>query len=205
MPLPDEPNIWIPGVTKVSAARMQDIEEQIVNLADGVWAALQTFTLGAVAAVDQHFTVSGDGRFKHGDMPRNIPAGLGRGSIDAHWEQDGAGFSMRHTTNNSGTWFIPIPIINGERLKYVQARVKDNTTKDLRLRVYKVEDDAETRLDVDWAGNVSDGSGDWQDIVASSVSEVCSGLEQFYAAISILTPAAEAISVQGLFIETDWP
>lgn len=76
---------------------------------------LITATAGLVAAANQHITVSGTGRFKHGDMIKAIsPYGFVC-NVTSNWTIGlDAGYLL---STGAGTVVVPIPMVVGERIK----------------------------------------------------------------------------------------
>lgn len=70
---------------------------------------LTTFSAGATAAADQHFTVSGTGEYKHGTKRRPVSPNTGNGS----------GFTMgdgKITSSGACTFWVPLTLEVGERI-----------------------------------------------------------------------------------------
>lgn len=101
--------------------------EWLQYLSDGAlsgahsFSGLITASAGLTAAANQHITVSGTGRFKHGNQVKNIAPQSG----------EGTGFSAAINTGyiestGSGHIIIPLNLETGERLVGVTINVKGN-------------------------------------------------------------------------------
>lgn len=76
---------------------------------------LTTFSAGATASANQHFTVSGTGRFKHGTFTKMVSplSGLITGATYA------SGYVV---SSGAGSAYVPIPLDVGERLTALEFR-----------------------------------------------------------------------------------
>lgn len=114
----------LPGSTQlmqVSAAGVLTYSNTIANAV--TMSALLTANAGVTAAVDQHFTVSGNGRFKHGEMKLPIPLCAGHITNGTFTYTD-AGVWDADTVN--ATLDLPLSIPVGARFKSA-AFTLDNT------------------------------------------------------------------------------
>jgi hypothetical protein len=82
---------------------------------------LTTFTVGATAAANQHFTVSGTGRYKHGTFTKMISPLLGVTSGTTF----GSGYIQ---SSGAGSLYVPITLDVGERLTAVEFRYYGNAS-----------------------------------------------------------------------------
>jgi len=97
-----------------------------VTLAD-----LLTANSGVTAAANQHVTVSGTGRHKHGDMVRNVSTITGSGS---GWSFDSANGYL--VSSGAGSWVIGIPTLVGERIKSLTFERYGDASADLTGTIY---------------------------------------------------------------------
>ncbi len=97
----------LPGSTQilqVSSAGAITASNTVANLI--------TASAGMTAAVDQHVTISGTGRFKHGDLVRGVNAAAA-GQLDANWTL-GIG---QVTSTAAAVLYVSIPFDEGARVK----------------------------------------------------------------------------------------
>lgn len=99
----------VPGSTAiVSMAATGDLTASNTIANAVTMSALTTFSAGATGANNQHFTVQGTGRYKHGTLTKNVNAQAGYGS----WGT-GSGYVVSLA---SSTWYLAVPFDEGERL-----------------------------------------------------------------------------------------
>lgn len=90
---------------------------------------LITATAGLTAAANQHVTVSGTGRFKHGLIERTINAGGGMGS-EGSWSASSGGFAISHAVG-TGLLLVAIPLAVGERVQTWKFAYYGNGVQDI--------------------------------------------------------------------------
>lgn len=89
-------------------------------------------TTGITASANQHITVSGSGRFKHGTMVHNVPPAAGSGSA---WAWDATnGYLL---SSGAGTWSIGIPTIVGWRVTDITFERYGDGSADLSGGVFR--------------------------------------------------------------------
>lgn len=90
---------------------------------------LLTSAGGLSALVNQHITVSGTGRFKHGDMTRTVPAVLGN-PISNHTLVSDPPQGCYYQSSAAGDLWVGIPMLGGERIKSVTLITQGDSAAD---------------------------------------------------------------------------
>lgn len=159
---------------------------------------------GVTAAANQHVTVSGTGRFKHGTYTLSIPATSGLPQNNTQpWARDNQGGPISYTSGLTARWVIPIPLDLGSRILAIRARVLDEFVSGTTIRVglYKLTDATETVLG---APVTSNGSGAWQTLTISGLTEVTVSGTVYYASFDEPTTGS-VVKIQGLQVDYDLP
>ena len=87
-----------------------------------------TFLAGATADANQHFTVSGTGRYKHGSLVKNVSAQAGNGTSFNF----ASGYIV---SGGAATWWISVPFNEGERLQSYSFRVYGDGAADMTYEI----------------------------------------------------------------------
>lgn len=125
-----------PSVDTITTSGAANLASASVSGTLGV-TGLITATAGLTAASNQHITVSGTGRFKHGELTRQIHAASGQSANPAsNFVVPGSGHVVMGSTTNE--WMIPLNFDAGERIISVYARVNAAGTGTKTLRVETV-------------------------------------------------------------------
>lgn len=98
---------------------------------------LLTTNGGISALVNEHITVSGTGRFKHGDLEATLPAIAGNAT--ANWTLiDDAPNGAYYQSAAAAQLWVPIPTIVGQRIKTVSFVMRGDGVADCTVDVYIV-------------------------------------------------------------------
>ena len=98
--------------------------------------ALVTFAAGATAAVNQHFTVSGTGDYKHGDTNSNTSA-LDGVVLSGTWTTIlGASSEPCMLSGNAATLIVKLRTKQGDRIKTVNFKVFGDGAADVTTTVF---------------------------------------------------------------------
>lgn len=135
MTLPAALPALTPAIVQISTAGVMSFSNTIaaaVNLSSvlGV-AGLITADGGLTAGANQHVTVSGTGEFKHGDLVRVVSPLAGQGS--GFTLTAGVGYVA---SSGANTWFMSIPLDQGERLTAVSYSVYGDSAADVTVNIY---------------------------------------------------------------------
>lgn len=152
-------------------------------LSDGVISGAWSFLDGLSAAANKHIAVSGTGRFKHGDMVKNISPMLF--SSGSGWADGGTVFfgdSGYVKSTGAGHIVFPIPMVEGERIKsLVFARFGDATGPDFTaLQVFKLGSNG-TATDITAAATTdTDPAAAWADKTVDVTDTTCAAGDTFW-------------------------
>jgi len=188
----------VPGATSIvqmSAAGALSVSNTVANAV--TLSALLTASAGVTCAANQHVTVSGSGRFKHGDQVLNLAlANMHHGSAWS-WVAAGA-YSL---AGGSGTATCDIPLPQGARIKSITFARYGDGAADLTTTVYKsnVSGAAPTSIGTTTDTNPAAAWGDSTiDVTDSTVDGTFSLYVDFAA-------NAANIRVANLRVTYDWP
>lgn len=141
---------------------------------------LITATAGLTAAANQHVTVSGTGRFKHGTFTEYVHASSGTWDGD-QWTLN-VGYVNMNASGIGGSIWIPITLPVGKRITGVTADIKGDAVNRLTAKVYSITN-AGSRTEL--ATEDSAASATNQSLVlATGNVDVVSGT-MYYADISL--------------------
>lgn len=210
---------YVSGTTPVKGNDLNDLQDQIVAInklvtgqAQANWAnvvlavaaafnAAVTFAAGAVAAVNQHFTVSGTGRFKHGTMTLAIPASAFQftgSAIPTGYLVDGT--SVRANTAN---FVAPIGLAAGKRITAIRAFVKDSATGPTTLHFDFVGGTAGSGALIG-SSPTTTGAGTLQTIQLTGLTTVIAAGNNY--AVQVSTVAGSAVGIiYGAEVDYDHP
>lgn len=124
MALPTSRNTTYAPLSQVQSADLNDLQDKIVALNNLVTATAQAIWTGITLAANQHLTLSGTGKLKHGTQTLSLGAGAFQPNATAmSYTRVGGGMSYGTGAAWSG---IKLPI--GARISAVRAHVLDSAT-----------------------------------------------------------------------------
>ena len=132
---------------------------------------LDSISLGA----NEHFTVSGTGKYKHGTEVTLFPACMG-GSAGAHTNQ-GTIVTMANTTND---WYIPITLPAGASISQISFYVDANGTGSKSFKLISVDGSTGTPTTHETVSSTSNSFGEF--ILTVSPEIVMASGSAYYAA-----------------------
>lgn len=134
--------------------------------------ALITASLGITLAVDKHVTVSGDGRYLHGDRYLSLPI-IG-GAPDAGGNAIHGGSDPYYTTGGSAPWSrtIAIPLPAGKRIKTLTLFYNNASNNSVSGKLIRVETDGD-KFDVTNGGISSPASTGNLNTSTSGLDHTC--------------------------------
>jgi hypothetical protein len=141
---------------------------------------LITALAGLTAAANQHITVSGTGRFKHGDMIKAISPYCFVANASANWTIGlDAGYLL---STSGGTIVVPIPMVVGERIKSMTyARYGTATSDFTSIQVLRLAANG-TLTDLTAAATTDLNIGAaWADKVVDITDTTCTDGDVFWA------------------------
>ena len=159
---------------------------------------LITATAGLTAAANQHITVSGTGRFKHGDMVKVISPVNGVGS---QWALDGIGLYMK--SSGAGSLLVAIPVDEGERLKsLVFGRIGDGAADITSVDVYTFSAGGTPTNIITGTNSVTNPAASWADTTVDLTDTTIASGTSVWA---LITANAAGIGIGGLRFTYDRP
>lgn len=157
---------------------------------------LITATAGLTAGSNTHVTVSGTGRFKHGDMIRTMSgySGMYQGT---DWTNANAG-GIESNSTNSASWCPQFEV--GKRVKSVTFAARGNGTVDATVVISEAKTDGTTTT----IGSTSDNnrSSSWGDVTVSLTNTTVSDSN---AIVLTITPNASGYRVGNVRWTYDHP
>lgn len=169
------------------------IEDWLAYLKDGALegahsvSGLITATAGLTAAANQHVTVSGTGRFKHGDLVKNISPLHFR--HDGNWAEAGLvtfGDSGYIVSTGAGRCVIPIDVDEGQRLKSLVFARYGNASSDITaVEVYRMTSGGAVTDIAAAATTVTDPPASWADTTVDLTDTTVAAGDTFYARITV--------------------
>ena len=166
------------------------------------WALLQTFTLGATALVNKDFTVSGTGRYKHGDFIKAIHPFSFIG--DGNWSPSGALFFAANgylASSLSGYCAIPVSMLVGQRIKSVTVSSTGNGVADVNVKVLKF-DATGTLSNITAAPTTISNMATWTDTVVDVTDTTITDGDSIYISFEL---SATGIGIGTIRVTYDWP
>ena len=168
---------------------------------------LITATAGITIGANQNVTVSGTGSFKRGAKVRHISPSAGH-QIDAgatkvvvNANQDVV--NIQAATN---AYQIPITVDQGERILLIEARVKDNGSDVITMKVWRADyngtGDVSTQIGT--TANSTGAAGLNETLTSGAVTELVSSGYTTYFAVFTATFSAGTV-IDGIWVTTDVP
>lgn len=117
-------------MVQVSSAGVLTFEN--TGIAASTFTGLVTADAGVTAAADQHVTVSGTGRFKHGELVRAFNGTNGSGT---NWAVNNNGYML---SSGAGTLIVHLPFDVGERVKSISFQIFGDGSADLTTNVWEL-------------------------------------------------------------------
>lgn len=158
-------------------------------------AGLLTANAGVTCAANQHVTVSGTGKFKHGDKERVFSAAM--------WQGTGtrATGPVRITSTGAATFQMALPMDVGEQVKEVIFRVSGDGAADITQ--YDVLKTTAAGVDSSLGtGSVNNPGATWQDIVVGVTDTVIASGE---ALTLVVTVNAANLALGNVSLNRDQP
>lgn len=162
---------------------------------------LITATAGLTAAANQHVTVSGTGVFKHGTKTLSLPmqAQTIAGSPGPTGQNNLVAFAGANTCMSAQ---IPLPV--GARILAVRVRIQDSATGPTKAAI-KLMSSVDSGAAVTIATSAqSAGSGAYQTLVLSGLTQVLASLTSYWVAIGTAT-GTNTITLNNLEVDYDQP
>lgn len=169
------------------------VGEWIQYLSDGALAGahsvsgLITASAGLTAAANQHVTVSGTGRFKHGDLVKSISPLHFR--HDGNWAEAGLvtfGDSGHVVSTGAGRCIVPIDVDEGQRLKSLVFARYGNGSADLTaLEVYRMAADGTVTDIAAAATTLTDPAAIWADTTVDLTDTTVAAGDTFYVRFTV--------------------
>jgi hypothetical protein len=174
----------VPGSTllvQVSSAGVMTFSNTVVNAVTfsglitasaGVTSTgLVTANAGVTCAADQHVTVSGTGKYKHGDQV--LPMSPLRGIVRTNWAPDFTGVGSTSLgymlATGAGSFALPFELPAGKTMKsLVVARYGDGAA-DLEITVMSMASDGSITLGTIGSASVSNPAAAWTDTTVDLV------------------------------------
>jgi hypothetical protein len=197
----------LPGSTllaQVSNAGVVSFSNTVVSAA--TFSGLITASAGLTAAANQHVTVSGTGRFKHGTLTRQV-SGYGFialfGGATADYGRSGG--QEVSNTGSAGAWGLSLAFDQGVRIQTIRIYVYDNATGPTKVQAGVNQQVASTLATTSLGtSSVSAGTGAFQTLTISGINTTVTSGTLYY--INILTTTGTAkCQILGAEIDYDRP
>jgi hypothetical protein len=159
-----------------------------------------TYTAGAqVKSTDlndlQDAVING----RHGLITIRIPASLGTPQSNAvAWSFDAGGVAGTPFPQ----WTVPIPVVQGDRIVAVRARMQDSATGPTKLSLITTKSVDTTETGFGGSAVLSAGTGAWQTLTKSAVNETVVAGTSYYATLLLNTGTA-ACHLQWIEVDID--
>lgn len=190
--------VALPGSTQL----MQVSSAGAVSFSNTV-EQLVTGSLGFTAAVNQHFTVSGTGRYKHGVLTMSIAGSAAQPGSGTSIIYDVVGNPGAITFSGGSGIAIPITLPVGAQIQQARCFIRDNVTGPTTLNLQLVSHTATATTTIALSAN-SAGSGAAQTLTTSNVpTPVASGTG--YALRIIFISGTSTCTLGSVEVDFDHP